>query len=375
VRSGFVTIIGRPNAGKSTLLNSLVGEKLAIVTHKAQTTRSRITGIVNVKRKSKHPAGQLVFVDTPGVHKPADQLNKRMMQEVYDSLEGCDLILLIVDVTQKFGTGDEFVLEIVKRAKASASSRSGVDSRVPASASSRSGVDSRVPASASSRSGVDSRVPATFLLLNKIDLFEKTKLLAVIEAWSQRFEFAQIIPISAEKELGKEELLAAVVNALPEGPKYFPEDQITDQPERFIVAELIREQILINTAQEVPYASGVLIEKFEEGSKLSRISAVIFVEREGQKAIIIGKQGAMLKHIGTRARQQIERILGVKVFLELFVKVREGWRDNVRDVDEAIDWRKQLESLNTRLSDKDEKPEPRKLPAKNPKISKAKVQE
>ena len=328
MRSGFVTIIGRPNAGKSTLLNSLVGEKLAIVTHKAQTTRSRITGIVNVKRKGKRPAGQVVFVDTPGVHKPEDQLNRRMMQEVYDSLEGCDLILLIVDVTQKFGTGDEFVLDIVKRAGASASGR-----------------------------GIGSRVPATFLLLNKIDLFEKTKLLPAIEAWRARFDFAQIVPISAEKELGKDELLTAVVNALPEGPKYFPEDQITDQPERFIVAELIREQILINTAQEVPYASGVRIEKFEEGTRLSKISAVIFVEREGQKAIIIGKQGAMLKHIGTRARQQIERILGVKVYLELFVKVREGWRDNALDVDEAIDWRKQLESLNTRLSDKDEKPE------------------
>ena len=329
MRSGFVTIIGRPNAGKSTLLNSLVGEKLAIVTHKAQTTRSRITGIVNVKRQGKRPAGQIVFVDTPGVHKPEDQLNKRMMQEVYDSMEGCDLILLIVDVTQKFGTGDEFVLDIVKRANVK-----------------------------------------TFLLLNKIDLFEKIKLLPVIEDWTKRFEFAQIIPISAEKGLGKEELLTSVANALPEGPKYFPEDQITDQPERFIVAELIREQILINTAQEVPYASGVLIEKFEEGKKLSRISAVIFVERDGQKAIVIGKQGAMLKHIGTRARQQIERILGVKVFLELFVKVREGWRDNVRDVDEAIDWRKQLESLNTRLSDKDEKPAPRKPQPRKPKAPK-----
>jgi GTP-binding protein Era len=264
-----------------------------------------------------------------------------MMQEVYDSLEGCDLILLIVDVTQKFGTGDEFVLDIVKRAKAS-----GIG---PASAT---GGPSVSPYPSPSRS----RVPATFLLLNKIDLFEKTKLLPAIEAWSARFDFAQIVPISAEKELGKDELLTAVVNALPEGPKYFPEDQITDQPERFIVAELIREQILINTAQEVPYASGVRIEKFEEGTRLSKISAVIFVEREGQKAIIIGKQGAMLKHIGTRARQQIERILGVKVYLELFVKVREGWRDNALDVDEAIDWRKQLESLNTRLSDKDEKP-------------------
>ena len=333
MRSGFVTIIGRPNAGKSTLLNSLVGEKLAIVTHKAQTTRSRITGIVNVKRKCKRPAGQIVFVDSPGVHKPEDQLNMRMMQEVYDSLEGCDLILLIVDVTQKFGTGDEFVLDIVKRAKVK-----------------------------------------TFLLLNKIDLFEKTKLLPAIEAWSQRFEFAQIVPISAEKEIGKEELLTSVANALPEGPKYFPEDQITDQPERFIVAELIREQILINTAQEVPYASGVLIEKFEEGKKLSRISAVIFVEREGQKAIVIGKQGSMLKHIGTRARQQIERILGVKIYLELFVKVREGWRDNVHDVDEAIDWRKQVEALNTRLSDKDKEEKPERKPAKKAKDRKPEVQ-
>jgi GTPase len=329
VHSGFVTILGRPNAGKSTLLNSLVGEKLAIVTHKAQTTRSRISGIVNLKRNGKRPAGQVIFVDTPGVHKPEDQLNKRMMQEVYDSLEGCDLILLIVDVTQKFGTGDEFVLEIVKRAKAK-----------------------------------------TFLLLNKVDLFEKTKLLPVIEAWTQRFAFAQIIPISAAKEISKEDLLTAVVNALPEGPKYFPEDQITDQPERFLVAELIREQILINTAQEVPYASGVRIERFEEGAKLTKISALIFVEREGQKAIVIGKQGAMLKQIGTRARQQIERILGQKVFLELFVKVREGWRESPQEVDEAIDWRKQLESLNTRLSGENEKESKTSGPAKR-KVPKA----
>jgi GTP-binding protein Era len=310
VHSGFVTILGRPNAGKSTLLNRLVGEKLAIVTHKAQTTRSRISGIVNLKRKGKRPAAQVVLVDTPGVHKPADQLNRRMMQEVYDSLEGCDLILLIVDVTQKFGTGDEFVLEIIKRGK----------------------------------------VPV-FLLLNKIDLIEKARLLPTIEEWRQRHNFAEIVPISAEKGSGTEELLTAVVNALPEGPKYFPDDQITDQPERFIVAELIREQILINTAQEVPYASGVLIERFEASPKLTKIAAAIFVEREGQKAIVIGKHGAMLKHIGTRARQQIERILGTKVFLELFVKVREGWRDSARDVDEAIDWRKQVESLGSSMAD------------------------
>ena len=326
MHSGFVTILGRPNAGKSTLLNRLVGEKLAIVTHKAQTTRSRISGIVNLKRKGKRPAAQVVLVDTPGVHKPADQLNRRMMQEVYDSLEGCDLILLIVDVTQKFGTGDEFVLEIVKRGKA-----------------------------------------PVFLLLNKIDLIDKTRLLPAIEEWRQRHNFAEIVPICAEKGSGTEELLTAVVNALPEGPKYFPDDQITDQPERFIVAELIREQILINTAQEVPYASGVLIERFEDGSKLTKIAAAIFVEREGQKAIVIGKHGAMLKQIGTRARQQIERILGTKVFLELFVKVREGWRDSARDVDEAIDWRKQVESLGGSMADQPSEERPRKQTTKKPK--------
>jgi GTP-binding protein Era len=326
VHSGFVTILGRPNAGKSTLLNSLVGEKLAIVTHKAQTTRSRITGIITVKKNSRRPAGQIVLVDTPGVHKPEDQLNRRMMQEVYDSLEGCDLILLIVDVTQKFGTGDEFVLEIARRSKA-----------------------------------------PCFLLLNKIDLIDKTRLLPEIELWRQRHNFAQIVPISAAKEVGKQELITAVVEALPEGPKYFPDDQITDQPERFIVAELIREQILINTAQEVPYASGVIIERWEDGKSLTRIAAAIFVERDGQKAIVIGHQGATLKRVGTGARLQIERFLGHKVFLELFVKVREGWRDNVRDVDEAIDWRKQLESLGSNAVEQPREERPRKPVKAKPK--------
>jgi GTP-binding protein Era len=327
VHSGFVTILGRPNAGKSTLLNALVGEKLAIVTHKAQTTRNRITGIVNVKRKGRRPAAQIVLVDTPGVHKPEDQLNKRMMQEVYDSLAGCDLILLIVDVQAKFGTGDEFVLEIAKRANTK-----------------------------------------TFLLLNKIDLIDKTKLLAMIEEWSARHDFAQIIPISAAKEKGTDELLTAVATALPEGPKYFPEDQITDQPERFIVAELIREQVLINAAQEVPYASSVLIENYEEGKRLTRISAAIFVEREGQKGILIGQQGTMLKRIGTGARQQIERILGTKVYLELFVKVRAGWRDNPAAVEDAIDWHKQLLDLAKPMDAKEDpaKGRPRTAKKKKP---------
>lgn len=308
--SGFVSIIGRPNAGKSTLLNALVGEKLAIVTHKPQTTRNRITGIVNVKKQGRRSPGQIVFVDTPGVHKPTDALNKRMMQEVQDALVACDLVLLIIDVSQKFGTGDEFVLDLVKKSKAK-----------------------------------------TFLLLNKIDLIEKGKLLPLIEQYSKLHDFAEVIPISAEKKQGLEDLVTAVVNTLPEGPKYFPEDQITDQPERFVVAEFIREQVLVKTKEEVPYASGVVVERFEEGDKLVKIAAAIFVEREGQKGIIIGKHGAMLKSIGTHARLQIERFLGKKVFLELFVKVREGWRNSARAVDEAIDWRKQLEELTPRKLD------------------------
>jgi GTP-binding protein Era len=302
--SGFVSIIGRPNAGKSTLLNGLVGEKLAIVTHKPQTTRNRITGIVNVKKQGRRPPGQIVFVDTPGVHKPTDALNKRMMQEVQDALVACDLVLLMIDVSRKFGTGDEFVLDLVKRTKGK-----------------------------------------TFLLLNKIDLVEKSKLLPMIEQYSKLHDFAEVVPISAEKKQGLEELVTLVVNVLPEGPKYFPEDQVTDQPERFVVAEFIREQVLVKTKEEVPYASGVAVERFEDGEKLVKISAAIFVEREGQKGIIIGKHGAMLKSIGTHARLQIERLLGKKVFLELFVKVREGWRNSSRAVDEAIDWRKQLEEM------------------------------
>jgi GTPase len=301
-RSGFVSIIGRPNAGKSTLLNALVGEKLAIVTRKPQTTRNRIQGIVNVERKGKRPSGQIVLVDTPGVHKPVNSLNRRMMKEVYDALEGCDLLLLIVDATEKFGTGDKFVLDIVKR----------------------------------------SRQPC-FLLLNKIDMLEKQRLLPLIDEYKERHNFAEIIPISAMKCQALDTLLDAVVKALPEGPRYFPKDQVTDQPERFLVAELIREQVLLATEQEVPYATTVLVEQYEEGDRLTRIATTIYCERDGQKAILIGRQGANLKKIGTAARLQIEKLLNTKVYLELFVKVRSGWRDS-RDFIDETDWRRQLHS-------------------------------
>ncbi len=296
-RSGFVSIIGRPNAGKSTLLNALVGEKLAIVTRKPQTTRNRIQGIINVEHKSKRPAGQIVLIDTPGVHKPINSLNRRMMKEVYDALEGCDLLLLIVDATAKFGTGDKFVLDIVKK----------------------------------------SGQPC-FLLLNKIDAVDKQKLLPLIAEYRSLHDFQEVVPISALKRDGLDMLLDAVVRTLPEGPRYFPKDQITDQPERFLVAELIREQVLLAAEQEVPYATTVLIEQYEEGERLTRIAATIYCERDGQKAILIGKGGATLKRIGSAARFQIERVLGMRVYLELFVKVKSGWRDSRQFVD-GTDWR------------------------------------
>lgn len=296
-RSGFVSIIGRPNAGKSTLLNALVGEKLAIVTRKPQTTRNRIQGIIHVARSNKRPAGQIVLIDTPGIHKPINSLNRRMMKEVYDALEGCDLLLLIVDATAKFGAGDKFVLDIVKKS-----------------------------------------AQRCFLLLNKIDVLEKQKLLPLIDDYKSLYDFAEVLPISALKRDGLDTLLESVVKALPEGPRYFPKDQITDQPERFLVAELIREQVILATEQEVPHATSVLIDQYEEGEKLTRVAATIYCEREGQKAILIGKQGSTLKKIGTAARLQIERLLNTRVFLELFVKVRQGWRDSRQFVEET-DWR------------------------------------
>jgi GTP-binding protein Era len=304
-RSGFVCILGRPNAGKSTLLNALVGEKLAIVSPKPQTTRNRILGIVQIPKQKKKAGGQIVLIDTPGVHAPDSSLGRKMMSEVREALEGCDLLLLIVDVTRKFGEGDEFVLEMAKR----------------------------------------SRTPV-FLLLNKIDLLrnQKDKLLPIIDGYNKLHAFKEIIPLSARKPEGLDLLLERVIDGLPEGPRYFPEDQVTDQPTRFMVAEIIREQVLIETSEEVPYATTVLVEQFEEGDRLTRIAAAIYCEREGQKRILIGKQAQMLKKIGTAARLQIEKMVGTRVFLELFVKVSPDWRQSHTFIEE-LDWRRQLELL------------------------------
>jgi GTP-binding protein Era len=303
--SGFVCILGRPNAGKSTLLNALVGQRVAIVNPKPQTTRNRILGIVQIPKQKKRAGGQIVLIDTPGVHKPDTSLGRKMMSEVREALEGCDLLLLIVDVTRKFGQSDEFVLEMAKK----------------------------------------SRTPV-FLLLNKIDLLrnQKDKLLPIIDAYQKLHPFKEIIPLSARKPEGLDLLLEKVMSVLPEGPLYFPEDQVTDQPMRFMVAEIIREQVLIETSEEIPYATTVLVEQFEEGAKLTRIAAAIYCEREGQKRILIGKQAQMLKKIGTAARLQIEKMVGTRVFLELFVKVSPDWRESHTFIEE-LDWRRQLELL------------------------------
>jgi GTP-binding protein Era len=325
-RSGFVCILGRPNAGKSTLLNALVGEKLAIISPKPQTTRNRIQGVVHVPKRKGKGGGQIVLVDTPGVHKPDSSLGRKMMVEVREALEGCDLVLVIMDVTRKFDPRDQFALDLLQRPR-------------------------------SEKSGTKTKA---FLILNKVDLIrEKSKLLPLIEEYRKLYDFSEVIPISALKRNGLDTLLEKVIAALPAGPAYFPEDEITDQPARFMAAEIIREQILLNTSEEIPYAATVIVDNFEEGARLSRISATIYCERESQKGILVGKGGKMLKKIGTSARLQIERMLGTKVFLELYVKAEPGWRDSRRFVEE-LDWRRQLEhrmmELTVPATNADDKP-------------------
>lgn len=341
-RSGFVSILGRPNAGKSTLINALVGEKVAIVTRKPQTTRTRIHGVLEVDAvKGKHPAAQIVFVDTPGVHKPATLLDKRMLQEIYDALETRDVVLHVVDVTRRLRASatptsssstsleneDEFVLGLVRKLEC-----------------------------------------PVFLVLNKIDaLDEKEALLPLIAQYSSLHNYAEVLPISARSGDGIERLVTKLVEYMPQGQRYFPKGQFTDQPERFLAAEIIREKILNLTGEEVPYASAVVIEKFEEpkpsvpraGSgqpsrkPLTRISAAIFCERPGQKAILIGKGGAMLKQIGIAARKGLESMLGTQVHLELFVKVADDWRGSRTFLD-SLDWRNQLESLGRRPAENED---------------------
>jgi GTP-binding protein Era len=361
LKSGFVAILGRPNAGKSTLMNALIGEKVAIVTPKPQTTRNRIAGVVEVPaRKRLHPAAQIVFVDTPGVHKPSSHLDRRMLQEVHEALETRDVVLVLVDASRR--------VQLDATAAPDPATEGAIDSQVSDTRPGtrvESGAPQRQKAAAWASEeeflfglirGLDCPV---FLVLTKIDLVAKDKLLPMIERLTHQYNFAEVIPVSARKRDGLDVLVRKIVEALPTGERYYPKDQYTDQPQRFMVAELIRERILIETGEEVPYASAVVIEQYEEAEPLAparkkgqaparlpltRIAAAIYCERDGQKAILIGKGGAKLKEIGTGARKQIESLLGTRVYLELHVIVEPGWRES-RSFVQSLDWRNQLEEL------------------------------
>ncbi|HEY7546110.1 MAG TPA: GTPase Era [Blastocatellia bacterium] len=287
-KSGVVAIVGRPNAGKSTLLNHLVGEKIAITSDKPQTTRTRIRGVLT------RPEGQIVFLDTPGIHKPGYKLNRRMMEMVTEALSSVDLILLLIDATERMGAGDRFALGLMKKVE----------------------------------------TPA-FLLPNKIDLMrDKSRLLPLIAAYTAERQFDEVIPVSAMTGDGTETLIGKIFEYLPEGPLLYAEDELTDQPERAIVAELVRDKILRATSEELPYVTAVITEKWEEAEEITRIHCLIYVEKPSHRAIIIGRGGERLKEIGTAARLDIEKLLGRHIFLSLYVKVREHWRDDEQALDE-----------------------------------------
>ena len=298
-RAGFVAIVGRPNAGKSTFLNRVVGQKVAIVTDKPQTTRNRIQGIVTTAK------GQIIFIDTPGLHEADSALGRQMMHEVAAALEGIDVLLLMVDASRALPYADSLLLQKAKRFEG-----------------------------------------RTILALNKVDRIPKAKLLPLIDALQKSFEFAAIVPISALKGAGIDALQSEILNRLPESEPYFPEDQITDQPERFLAAEIIREKAIKIMYHEVPYALAVFIDKFEELPRLTRIEATLNVERDSQKKILIGQKGSVLKKVGTEARKELEEILGTKVYLQTYVKVAPNWRENPHRVRE-LDWHFQLEGLST----------------------------
>lgn len=281
-KSGFVALLGRPNAGKSTLINRLVGAKVAICSDKPQTTRNSIRGIYTDEKM------QAVFIDTPGVHKPKFKLGERMMEAVRESLAGCDLALYLADVTESFGAGEEYILQMLAQAQT-----------------------------------------PVFLLLNKTDLLEKTRLLPLIAQYAAKFDFDQVVPCSALTGDNTAELMQAIYQRLPEGPMYYPADMCSDFPESMLVAELVREQILHLTREEVPHAVAVTVPAMEERDNGTLyVEANIYVEHDSQKGIIIGKKGAMLSKIGAAARQEIERIFGCKVWLELRVRAKRDWRNN-----------------------------------------------
>jgi GTP-binding protein Era len=286
MKSGFVSFIGRPNAGKSTLMNRLVGAKLAIVSDKPQTTRTRILGVQN------YPQGQVVFLDTPGIHRPLHRMNVRMVDAAVDTIREVDVLGLVVDAAEPSGKGNEFVLDLVKRATC-----------------------------------------PVFLLLNKVDLVRKATLLPAIERYAQMGIFAEIIPISAATGENVDRLEQAILERLPDGEPLYPADYLTDQPERFFAGEMVREQLLQFTHAEIPFSSAVVVDRFEEPEApkgLLRIHCTIIVDRESQKPIVVGRGGEMIKKIGTAARQELEKFFATRVFLDLHVRVRSEWREDDR---------------------------------------------
>lgn len=283
-RSGFVTLIGRPNAGKSTLTNQLVGEKVAIISDKPQTTRNTIRGIYTDEKM------QVVLLDTPGVHKPKFKLGERMMNSVNEALAGCDIILYLVDATEEFGSGEEYILSMLRK---------------------------------------DAAKTPVFLILNKIDLLKKEQLLPLIASYADKYAFTEIVPLSAASGENTSSLLEAIYKLLPEGPCYYPPDTVSDLPENMLIAELIREQALRLTTDEVPHSIAVTVSELEERENgLLYVGANIYVERDSQKGIIIGRHGAMLKKIGSAARWEIEKIFGCRVYLEIKVRAKKDWRNN-----------------------------------------------
>lgn len=287
MKSGFVSFIGRPNAGKSTLLNRIVGEKVAIVSDKPQTTRTRILGVRN------YPDAQVVFLDTPGIHRPLHRMNVRMVDAAVQTIGEVDVLGLVVDVTESLGRGDRYVFDLVKNATA-----------------------------------------PVFLILNKIDLVKKVRLLPLMDAYGKEGTFAEIIPVSASTGLSVDRLEQAIINRLPEGPALYPPDYLTDQPERVMASEIVREKLLQLTHAEIPFSSAVVVDRFEEpepGPKgLLRLYCTIVVERESQKPIVVGRGGDMIKRIGTAAREELERFFATRVFLDLHVRVKADWREDER---------------------------------------------
>jgi GTPase len=290
MKAGFVSLVGRPNAGKSTLLNRLVGEKLAIVSDKPQTTRNRILGVRN------HPDAQLVFLDTPGIHRPLHRMNVRMVDTAVDAMRSVDLLGLVVDVSERRGKGDDYVIELVRNVT----------------------------------------VPR-FLILNKIDLVKKQKLLPVIESYAKDGLFDEIVPVSAQTGDNIDRLEQALIARLPESEPLYPQDYLTDQPERAMAAEIVREKLLQFTHDELPFSSAVVIDRFEEPAAekgLLKLYCSIVVDRESQKPIVVGRGGAMIKQIGTAAREELERFFATKVYLDLHVRVSQDWRENDRVLQE-----------------------------------------